>query len=376
MAQSSVHLAIRLGQILRDTPVTQRRNEDSFCSMRSVPARGLARGGAAAPSLPTPSGGAAGATPAVERDAPAVRPTTLSVALPVYNGERFLARSLDSLLRQTFADFDLLILDNASTDGTAAIAREYAARDARIRYVRNDENIGAARNFNRAFELTSGQYFKWAADDDLMHPTFLEHCVAALEEDPSAVLACAKARIIDEEGRPLVDYDPGLATDSPRAAIRYAAMLEEHKCFQVFGVIRRSALEQTDLIGLYAHGDGILLARLALLGRFVEIPEFLFLPRRHAGHSSQMIGDYWSYAAWFNPAYGRKRIFPHCRMFGEYFRQTVTAPVPASDRAAALAQLGRVFRQRWRLVRGDILYYVRPKLVGAGVPERLLRRRT
>jgi glycosyltransferase involved in cell wall biosynthesis len=300
----------------------------------------------------------------------------LSIGLPVYNGERYLRDALDSLLEQSFTDYELVIVDNASSDGTAGIALEYAARDARIRYHRNAENIGAARNFNRAFHLTSGRYFKWAADDDLMRPTFLERCIAALEEAPRSVLAYPKARIIDERGRPLLDYDPGFSTGTARASVRFASMLEEHKCFQIFGVIRRDALEQTRLIGLHAHGDGVLLAHLALLGSFIEIPEFLFLPRRHANHSSTMIGDYWSYAAWFNPAHGQKRIFPHARMFVEYFRVVMRAPLPFSERLAVLEALMRVLRQRWRLIRGDVLYHLRPALVAVGVPERLVRRRS
>jgi glycosyltransferase involved in cell wall biosynthesis len=299
---------------------------------------------------------------------------TLSIALPVYNGERYLRQALDSILEQTFTDFELLIADNASTDATAEIAAEYRARDPRIRYHRNSQNVGAARNFNLAFELTSGRYFKWAADDDLAHPEFLERCVAALERDPGAVLAYPKARVIDEHGNEILDYDPTFATHSESSATRLEAMLEYHKCFQVFGVIRRDALHKTDLIGAYAHGDGVLLARLGLLGRFAEIPDYLFYPRRHPDQSISMVGDYWSYVEWFRPELAGKRTFPHCRMFGEYLRSVVTAPIPLKERAAALAVLSRFFRLRWPLLRGDILFYLRPKLVAAGVPERFLRR--
>jgi glycosyltransferase involved in cell wall biosynthesis len=313
-----------------------------------------------------------------ERASPerARRTTTLGIGLPVHNGERYLREALDSLLQQSFTDYELVIVDNASTDGTPAIALEYAERDSRIRYHRNAENVGAARNFNLAFELTSGRYFKWAADDDLMRPSFLERCVAALEAEPRSVLAYPKARIIDERGEPVADYDPGFATDAQRASARFASMLTEHKCFQIFGVIRRDALEQTRLIGLHAHGDGVLLAHLALLGSFVEIPEFLFLPRRHPGHSSRMIGDYWSYAAWFYPPHGRKRTFPHARMFAEYFRVVMRAPLSPPERLAVFGELMRVLGQRWRLIRGDVLYHVRPVLLAAGVPERLVRRRS
>ena len=301
---------------------------------------------------------------------------TVGIGVPVYNGERYLGRTLDSVLAQTFGDFQVVIVDNASTDATADIATEYVAGDDRIRYYRNERTVGAARNHNIAFSLTRGRYFKWAAGDDVLDPLFLERCVEALEKDPGAVLAFPRARIIDADGAPVMDYAPPFATDDHAAATRFASMLEEHKCFQVYGLVRRSALEQTDLIGIYAHGDGVLLARLALLGRFVEIPEFLFMSRQHDEQSSRMIGDYWSYAVWFEPGFRRKLIFPHWRMFGEYAKAVVTAPIPVGDRAGALRELGRVLGDRWRLLRGDVLYHVRPKLVAAGVPERLLRRST
>lgn len=299
---------------------------------------------------------------------------TVGVALPVRNGERYLCHALDSLLAQSFEDFDLLICDNASTDRTPRIAAEYAAADPRVRYRRNPRDVGAADNFNRAFELTSGRYFKWAAHDDVLEPRFLERCVEALDADPGAVLAHPRTRIVDERGEPLDDYAPALATDCEDRAARLAALLEFHKCFQVFGVIRRDALRRTRLIGAHAHGDGVLLARLALLGRFVEIPEPLFRAREHPGQSMEMVGDYWSYAQWFRPDLRGRLTFPHWRLLGEYLRAAATAPVPPRDRARALAAVAGFARRRWPLLRGDVLFHLRPRLVAAGVPERLLRR--
>src|SRR5438132_13873019 len=95
------------------------------------------------------------------------RRSQVSIGMPVYNGERYLSGALDSLLSQTLADFDLIISDNASTDATESICRSYAAHDSRIRYFRNENNLGAAANFNRAFELCGGEFFRWAAHDDL-----------------------------------------------------------------------------------------------------------------------------------------------------------------------------------------------------------------
>ena len=113
----------------------------------------------------------------------------VTIGLPVYNGQNYLVETLESLLAQTYTDFELVISDNASTDRTEAICRQYAAGDARIRYYRNDENIGASANYNRAFELGRGEYFKWAAHDDLLAPTYLERCVEVLDANPDVVLA-------------------------------------------------------------------------------------------------------------------------------------------------------------------------------------------
>ena len=94
----------------------------------------------------------------------------VSVGIPVFNGERFLAETIESILAQTFKDFEIVISDNASTDRTEEICRSYAARDPRIRYNRNDTNRGAAWNHNRVFELARGEYFKWQSHDDFCAP--------------------------------------------------------------------------------------------------------------------------------------------------------------------------------------------------------------
>src|SRR5215211_4893186 len=97
----------------------------------------------------------------------------VSIGLPVYNGERYLALCLDSMLAQSFKEFEIVISDNASTDQTAEICRSYQNKDRRIRYFRNEQNAGAAWNHNRVFELSSAPLLKWAACDDLHEPLFL-----------------------------------------------------------------------------------------------------------------------------------------------------------------------------------------------------------
>jgi glycosyltransferase involved in cell wall biosynthesis len=106
----------------------------------------------------------------------------VSIGVPVHNGGPLFAEMLQSLVTQTFTDFEIVISDNASTDDTSSIARRFAGRDERVRYYRNETNIGAAPNFNRVFELANSRiYFKWAAHDDLYKLTFLERCVEVLD---------------------------------------------------------------------------------------------------------------------------------------------------------------------------------------------------
>ena len=120
----------------------------------------------------------------------------VSIGLPVYNGERYLGQTIDSLLSQTYGDFDLLVSDNASNDGTEDICRSYAALDKRISYVRQGENIGAMGNFNYLASRASTDYFKWCAADDLIAPTFLATCIEFLESQLDFVLCHSSTRTI------------------------------------------------------------------------------------------------------------------------------------------------------------------------------------
>ena len=106
----------------------------------------------------------------------------VSIGLPVYNGDNYLKEAIESLLFQTFEDFELLISDNASTDQTGNICRRFAEQDQRIKYVRNVENLGLTRNFNQVFTLSVGEYFKWADHDEVFLAAFLLRCVELLDQ--------------------------------------------------------------------------------------------------------------------------------------------------------------------------------------------------
>ncbi|HSV29753.1 MAG TPA: glycosyltransferase family 2 protein [Candidatus Omnitrophota bacterium] len=226
----------------------------------------------------------------------------LTIGMPVHNGEAYLAAALDSVLAQTMGDIEVVISDNASTDATRAIGESYARRDPRVRYTRTDANIGAGPNFNRVFGLCRTPFFKWMAHDDLLDPAWAERCLKVLAEDAGVVLAHTAITLVDETGRPLPvrqdgkvidragrrhhDREPPHLAEGAWAPDRFAEVLRRMNwCTAVFGMMRSDALRRTHLHGSYYEADRVLLAEMALLGRFCQLDAPLFIKRCHGGVS-------------------------------------------------------------------------------------------
>ena len=213
----------------------------------------------------------------------------VTVGVPVYNGEKYLAHCLDSLLAQTYSDIEILICDNASTDRTEQICRDYAARDPRVRYLRNPVNIGLGGNFRRVLELARGEYFKAAAADDWCGPEFIARCVTALDGSPLSVLAYPRTRIVDDAGNPVNDCEDSLGVSSSSPSERFIHLMQTIRlCNALYGVTRTAVLRKTGWLAEYRTADSVLLAELSLFGKFQEIPEFLFFRRFHAGDTSKL----------------------------------------------------------------------------------------
>mgnify|MGYP005842870525 CR=1 FL=1 len=265
---------------------------------------------------------------------PAIKPR-VSIGLPVYNGEKLLAITLDNILNQTFEDFELIISDNTSTDRTQEICESYAARDQRIRYYRSTQNKGAGWNFNRVFELATGEYFKWAAHDDLCAPTMIEKCVEVLDRDLSVVLCYSWTRLIALDGADLGDYEFNgkyTASSSDPHMRFWDIVIPYHWCFQIFGLIRTHALRQTAGMGSYLSADRVLLAHLSLMGRFYEIPETLFFSRRYPEQSGTMMVRPLAYMNWYNPGNYNRLLLPHWQEYHEYFRSVTAVPLDTYNR--------------------------------------------
>ena len=277
---------------------------------------------------------------------PAVALPTVSIGLPVYNAERYLRESLDSLLAQTFCDFEVVVCDNASDDATAAIAEDYARRDPRVRVYRTDRNHGLAWNWNRAFALASGRYFKWAAADDVHLPHYLERTVAVLLVDPDAVLVHSRTVNVDENGTQGPEVIKDLRTDGRDVAARFHELTRKGwPCVDVYGLVRTEVLARTGLHGPYPRSDRALLAELGLHGRLVQVPEVLFHRREFAGRVSRS-HDLISRYAVFTGRPAPRRAWPTWRLVGGFAAGLLRATIARRgltwrDAIRCAASLGR-----------------------------------
>ncbi len=303
---------------------------------------------------------------------PSTAQPRVSIGVPVYNGEAFLRETLESLLGQTYGDLELLISDNGSTDGTAAICESFVKKDSRVRYYRSDVNRGAAWNHNVLVERASGELFKWNSADDVCAPDYLEKCIAALDRMPDAALACAHVLEIDESGRPLAVriVPPEVSSQDPRIRFERHAELD-HLCIHIYGVIRATLLKRTDLIGSYTDSDRVLLAHLALLGPFAVVPEQLFFNRHHSRRSTQAYVGWRSRSAWFDPAAAQKRLYPFWTEFFAFWNVIGRSSLGHRERLRCYrVMLKWMWTYRVFLLYEDLLYYPRQWIVrnvpGAG----------
>ncbi|HTH16889.1 MAG TPA: glycosyltransferase family A protein [Magnetospirillum sp.] len=290
-------------------------------------------------------------------------PPPLCIGLPVHNGGTYLSAALESLLRQSFADFEVVVSDNASTDATPDICLDFARRDPRIVYTRVKTNIGAGPNFNRVFHLCQSPRFKWMAHDDLLAPEALATLMAALDDRPNAVLSHSRLALIDDAARPLevaadgsvLDHrgrpfhrlEPAHLAEGKRPSQRFGQALRRMNwCTAIFGIIRSDALARTHMHGSYYEADRVLLAELALLGRFVQVDDKVMIKRCHEGVS--VLKPYRDQARMINPAVipGPKGL----RLRLGYLRALSVGELPWGERLACAVVVLRV-TGRNRIVR-------------------------
>jgi glycosyltransferase involved in cell wall biosynthesis len=278
----------------------------------------------------------------------------VSVGLPVFNGENFVAEAIRCMLAQTFTDWELVISDNCSTDSTWRICNEFAATDRRIRLHRFQRNMGLTPNYNRVVELSRGKYFKWITHDDLFGPQFIESCLQALLNDSKTVLAFPKLVYVDSEGRRLRDQVSHLSiTDAtPESRVSRLMMLERESTdifWSQFGLIPTDILKGTRLMGPYGGSDQVLLLELALHGYFKQVEGATFGRREHPAAST--VRNDWTdkAAAAFVYADDRRSIiFPYCRMLKEHLAIIRDSSLSAAGKMQCAASILRRFATQWK----------------------------
>lgn len=277
----------------------------------------------------------------------------VAVGIPVYNGEKHVALAIESVLNQSYKDLVLIISDNASTDGTERICREFAARDPRVIYHRNEKNLGASPNYNKVFALShpDTEYFQWLAHDDLLAPQYIEKCLAAMDAAPkSAVLSFPKRQWIShEEGKPIgqpnqspksatIEPAPGEALDWEHRDdwhnISYAKLIRQHSSWNpmfAFALTRSSAIRAIPGLPAFYAGDAIMISEFRLQGQFVYVPEVLFYERLHpwtgwTGRKNRQEESFW----WDTRgvALHESKRSRRWALYREYFRAINRSPIP------------------------------------------------
>jgi len=273
-----------------------------------------------------------------------VSTSTVTVGVPVYNGENYLGRALDSLVNQTRRPDQVLIYDNSSTDSTFEIAQAYARDHPSFHVVRRDQNVGAALNFNELVTQSSSTYFSWLCHDDKWDSNLLEESVKALETDPEASVAFAVPNWINSEDDSIGAPAPVVWSDSRDARIRARELLADDvhsllfDCNAVHGLIRRRDLERTRLIRPFPGGDVPLIFELALLGRLRPVFTTHFNRRQHEVSSMKANADAWARQEFYDPTEER----PPAEMlerFRDYLRSSSNEDLAFKERLAIRATI-------------------------------------
>ncbi|HLM66288.1 MAG TPA: glycosyltransferase family A protein, partial [Longimicrobium sp.] len=199
----------------------------------------------------------------------------VSIGMPVYNGEPLVRQALESVLSQSFADFELIISDNGSTDGSTELLRGVAASDPRVRYFRQEPPIRAYDNFRFVLEQARGEYFMWAAHDDTRDPDFVAKLVAALQDNREAVLAFGDLNVVtpDNPQGTIKPFD--FATDG-LGRLERLRRGSRMQCYHIYGLWRTEAVRQVPYAYCSWWPDLPMMLAAAVLGSFVHVPDTRF----------------------------------------------------------------------------------------------------
>jgi glycosyltransferase involved in cell wall biosynthesis len=253
----------------------------------------------------------------------------VSIGLPVRNGGEYLDASVKSLLAQTYPNIELIICDNVSNDGTEEYCRALDRADERVRFYRNETNVGGAGNHNLTFSKARGKYFRWAAHDDIAEPELIERCVEVLEHEPDVVVCHTDFVHIDEHGSITERISRNHGSSSNASERFRAVVLAEDYCEETYGLIRSDVLRSTQMLRDYTNSDRTLMSELALRGRFHNVEQCLFRKRLHPGN---VYTDWRTRMAWFDERYQGRMVLPWWIALADYLRLVRRVPLSSADR--------------------------------------------
>jgi glycosyltransferase involved in cell wall biosynthesis len=266
----------------------------------------------------------------------------ISIGMPAYNSSPTIGATIESLLAQSFTDFELIVSDNASTDATRELVEGYASRDRRVRYLRQPVNIGVNPNYSHVVRCARGELFKWSSSSDWCAPSFLERCLQVLQTHDDTVLAVPRTRLFRGSTATSEDYpsDIEILDDRPSARLkRLNSTLALNNAMN--GLIRMSALRRTRLLGTYMSADVVLMGHLALLGKFRLVNERLFY-RRMEKATATALQDAATVLAQHYPEPGAHTLFQGSKQQAQWVRAALTAPMPLGERMRCLAYVAKM----------------------------------
>lgn len=210
----------------------------------------------------------------------------VSIGLAVRNGQDYLCESLDSLLGQTYKNFELIISDNVSDDDTHKICEEYVRKDYRIRYIRQKENIGGYRNYDFLKNEAKGEYFMWTTHDDKWDKNFIEKCLAKLKEDSGAIVAFANWDAFFNSGErihhPPEQYFSFEKDIYTRLKSYILLRSSQGKIEMIYGLWKKNALKNMYSATEFYSDDNFMF-KMSFEGPFIFINEILFFKRASSG---------------------------------------------------------------------------------------------
>jgi glycosyltransferase involved in cell wall biosynthesis len=281
----------------------------------------------------------------------------VSIGLPVYNGEKFLRESIESVLGQDFGDFELLVSDNASSDSTWDICQQYAAADSRVRIHRQERNLGAIRNFQYVFMNSMAPFFMWHAHDDLLGPTFVGECYSLLSADSDCVLACSLNSLIRPDGSIVPAdkdaFDFRSADPVTRFGQAFAGCARLN--LPIYGLIRRDALAALSL-DRRVHGlDFVFTMELVLKGTFTQSRRAMRYYRVKPAYSDPVVARRFTESSqYLHGEPSQVKLFGAFQMLAGIGKAVSTSGLPASQRWEMYLIVATSFRILWRWLWGDL----------------------